>query len=378
MHDRETMVKIAYLRGIEKAAREVGADTEDLDMVKEAIVGRALTALGSGLARGTGAALRYGVGKPLAALGRGAGRQISRMGRWAGKQVGRGLYRPATYAAPAEGAAATGLRGFLGIAPKGAITQHARGLIPEVGRFAKNIAGFGYGPAAPGVAAAPMSKAFRALTFGGRQVPATMLQYGGFGGVMGGLTGGQPGEGWSWSGAGKGFLGGAAGGLGWAAGSRAARAGLGKMFQHPSLLKGGRLAGLGERGRAAWGIGAKQPGFWSQRIGAPEGGKTFAQLWNVPRGGGAQSVLRGLGQSAKDVGAKAALGVPIAAGALGGSMLAEDVASRALGGEGAPAGQQVAGRGAYAMTPGGSAPFYPGRFPQRVPSFPMARRLAYR
>lgn len=307
MDARSTMLKIAYLKGLEKAAIDSGADP---GFLKEA-----------------------------------------GLGSWLAKGVGKLLYRPARYAAPAKDATATGLRGMLGLAPKGELVRGARGLLPEVGRLGKNLMGFGMKTTAPGTG---MSKAFKAMTLGGRQVPATMLQLGGFGGLMGGLMGGQPGEGFSWSGAGKGFLGGAAGGLGWAAGGRLARGALGKALSSKAIVPGGRLAGFAERGKRVWGLGGKQPGFWSQRVGQKMPGQGFKELWKTPSGPAGQSVLRGLGQSAKDIGTKAALGVPIAAGVFGGNLLAEDVASRALGQPGAATTPEAwARRGYYTMTPGG-------------------------
>jgi hypothetical protein len=312
MNSHATMLKIAYLKGLEKAAEET----------KEA-----------------------------------------GLGTWLAKGVGKMLYRPAAYAAAAPGAAAKGLRGMLGLAPKGEMLAGARGLIPGVGRFAKNMLGFGTTPvmsaAGKAVPHTGMSRAFKALTLGGRQVPATMLQYGTFGGLMGGLMGGQPGEGFSWSGAGKGFLGGAASGLGWAAGGRMARGALGKALGSKAIAPGGRLAGFAERGKRVWGLGGKQPGFWAQRVGQKAPGQTFKQLWKTPSGPAGQSVAAGFGQSIKDIGTKAALGVPLAAGVLGTSIAAESAAGKLMGEPGmSTSPQALAARGTYMMTPSGRRVFY--------------------
>lgn len=360
MDATSTMLKVAYLKGLEKAAErhahELGLE---VDMVKEALLG----ALAKGALKwGVGKPLQYMVGKPLMAAGRAIGRQAARTGNAIGRGVARGatktvmpgvgkmLYTPAVRAAPAEGAAATGLRKWLGVAPKGKVTQAARGLLPGIGRFGKNIVGAGT------KSPETMSKAFSALTFGGRNVPAEMLRYGTITGAIGGLTGGQPGEGWSWSGAGKGFLGGAAGGLGWAAGSRLVRGGIGKMLGSKAIVPGGRLAGLASRANQVSGIGTKAPSFWGQRVyDAQKAGKSFGEiLKTTPTGGAGQSVLGGLGSKLKDVGIKAGIGTAAGVGALGASTGAEEGARHLMGDEqSATSPESMAARGAYAMTPQG-------------------------
>lgn len=349
MDATSTMLKVAYLKGLEQAAEkhasELGADPE---MIKEALIAEAL-----------GGALKWGIGKPVAAIGRTLGRQVAKpfraLGRGiAGNAQGAGgvkgmLYTPAVRTAPAKDVVSTGFRKWLGMAPKGAVETHAKGLLPEIGRFGKNLVGAGHGNPAT------MSKTFKALTFGGRNVPSQMLQYGTITGGIGGLTGGQPGEGWSWSGAGKGFLGGAAGGLGWAAGGRLAKAGLGKMLGNKSIVEGGRLAGLASRAKNVSGIGAKGPSFWGQKVWDKPVSKSFGGiLRSTPTGGGAQSVLSGLGSKAKDMGLKAGLGVLTGGAALGTSIGAEEGVRHLMGGDqSATSPESMVARGAYAMTPQG-------------------------
>jgi hypothetical protein len=349
MDATSTMLKIAYLKGLEQAATKYASSIgSDPELIKEALLGD--------IAKG---ALKWGIGKPVAAIGKMLGRQTAAMGSSVGRatargaqsaapRIGKSLYTPAVRAAPAKDAVSTGIRKWMGLAPKGEVTHGAKGLIPEIGRFGKNLVGGGLGEGGKN-----MSRAYKALTMGGRNVPSQMLQYGTITGAMGGLTGGEPGDGWSWSGAGKGFLGGAAGGLGWAAGGRLAKAGLGKMLAGKSFAEGGRMAGIASRAKNVSGIGAKGPSFWGQKAWEKAPGKSFGQIWKgKPTGGG--SVLSGLGSKAKDIGLKTGLKVPTVAGALGASIAGEEGVSRALGSErSAVSPESMAARGAYAMTPQG-------------------------
>jgi len=316
MHDQATMLKIAYLRGL------VSASDGEPEMIKEALIGKALG--------------------------------------WLGRKL---LYSPAVRAAAKPGVAAKGLRGFLGLLPKGEMVSGARGLLPEAGRFAKNLVGFGTKPAMAAGKAIPhtgMSSMYHALTLGGRAVPSSMLQFGALGGVAGGLTGGQPGKRWSWSGAGKGLLGGAAGGLGWELGGRMVRGGLGRMLGSKAIAPGGRLARFAGRGNRVWGLGAKQPGFWGRSIGAEMPGTTFSQIGKQLKSGLSKPGMKGVGGSMKDLGTKALLGAPIAGGILGGSMLAESAANSAMGkpARAALAPEAWARRSYYTMTPGGRGAYY--------------------
>lgn len=305
MDATSTMLKVAYLKGLEQSAEKHASDLGlETEMVKEALLEKLL-----------GGALKWGVGKPVAAVGKTLLGQGARAGSYLGGKA-------------------------LGVLP---------GVGREAWRFGKNLVGAGM--KTPG----EMSGLYKALTFGGRNVPSQMLQYGTISGALGGLTGGQPGEGWSWSGAGKGFLGGAAGGLGWAAGGRLAKAGLGKMMA-TKPFQSGRLAAFAQRAKNVTGIGAKQPSFWGQRVwDTGKAGKSFGQIWKgTPTGGAGQSVLRGLGSKAKDIGIKAGLGIPVVGGALAASIGAEEGARQLMGDDqSAVSPQSMAARGAYAMTPQG-------------------------
>jgi len=348
MDPTSTMLKIAYLRGLDQALEEHSHELGfDADLIKEAFLTKMLGAAGKMLGRQTlnaGSAIARAGGRGVKAMAGAGSRGVQ--SRLPG--IGRALYTPATRAAPAADAVAKGVRGFMGMAPKGEMLQGAKGLLPELGRFGKNLVGGGMGNSGKN-----MSKAYKALTFGGRNVPSQMLQYGTISGGIGGLTGGKPGEGWSWSGAGKGFLGGAAGGLGWAAGGRLAKGGIGKLLGSKAALPGGRLAGLADRAKNVSGIGVKGPSFWGQKAWDTTGGKSFKQLWkNRPTGGAGQSVLSGLGSTAKDMGLKAGLAVPTVGAALGTSLGTEEGANQLMNRtQSATSPESMMARGAFAMTP---------------------------
>jgi len=296
MDAQSTFLKVAYLQGLERAVAEHGTP-EDQQMIKEAFLS---SLIGSGASAAAGLVGRQAA-RPLWGAVKGIGRMVGRGAQRAGGAISRGAQQ-------AGGATTAAIPGAL----------HAAGR--ETWRLGKNIAGFGLNKKQN------LSHIFRGLTAGGRNLPANLLQYGGAAGAIGGLSGG-PDEGWSWSRAGKGFLGGAAGGLGWHAGGRAVRAGLGKAF---GATKGAKnLTGIAARAQRVAGLG-KGRGMWAERVYHNPSRPGFRSLWHQAKGGPNTSVLRGLGGTAKDMGLKAALGVPAVAGAFGGMMGAEDLAGRIM------------------------------------------------
>jgi len=293
--DTSTLLKVAYLKGIHQAEQEEGVVLE-----KNALLGR----LGWGAAKGIGKGLGWGLNKTVGAAGRGIGRRAANLGRRAGRAITQK------------------------VAPEAA---GGWGMVPwragqEAGRFGKAM----FSSKHPGEGG---SKLFHALTGGGRKLPAEMLRYGTFSGTIGGLTG-DPNTSWDWGGAGRGFLGGAAGGAGWHFGGKVMKGVLGAGLKSKPFMGQGALGGFGTRARSIMGVGQKG----GKTIYDKGAGKSFGELWKKPHGvsGGKHIVdpsmtgLQGLGASAKDIGIKTLTGVPLVAGMLGGSILAEEGTQQAM------------------------------------------------
>jgi hypothetical protein len=271
--DTSTLLKVAYIRGLQQAAYDA-----DPDFAKEANI----------------------------------------FGRAAGWLLRRGGAAAKGTAKVTETAAKEGLGQRLGMMP----WRAGR----EAGRFGKALLSFG--KKRPGEGG---SKLFHAMTLGGRQLPAEMLRYGTISGALGGLSGEG---GWDWDAAGRGFLGGMASGAGWHYGGKAMKGVLGAGLKSKPFMGGGALGGFGARARSIMSIGQKG----GKTIYDKGVGKTFGELWKKPhavRGGRhvvdpSLSGAAGLGSSLKDIGIKTLTGVPLVAGMLGGSVLAEEGAQKAL------------------------------------------------